>query len=603
MRSSALAALASSTALSDRTVSASRRTSPLILQIDPEAPPELFELPPSAARLVDIVHPRVANFASLQLKWYAIPAVSSIELSVGGMQYTASPFNGWYMTTEIGTRNFGDESRYNLLPAVATLLGLDTKNETSMWREHALAVLNEAVAFSFGAAGVSVANHHLLARSFETWHASELKTRGYCPANWKWLVPPTAGSTCPFYLGGNKFVDYTLFPAYLYSPGWQVYLERAISLGQMTRNALVAACSLKRSVSRVANTLSSVLLAKSGLVSAKHVLVFYAGSQGSTRMRAQEAAALLSKLLDARDVDLATFAAQGHTGMRKLADQVAEADACLLLTSTCGSGDLPKGAHELRAALQADDASHPTAAALRRAFGATPTALFGRGNSSYARYNRGGDWLDGTLRERATPCLDALIPYARGDELNDEAGAFRSWLAGVVRALAQRGLVKPSRAEKVVAAHIEGDGAGALQPGKLRWQVMSLEHSARLASPHLASPRLASPHPLTTQCCHVADRLRHALTPSPPYHPARPRGPPLLTTPCCHVAGRRDRPLAARRHVALAARHAANLWRGHRQQRATRCAVVCPFDAARGAWLALDRGSWCVACTRYDWRG
>jgi len=31
------------------------------------------------------------------LKWYAIPAVSSIALDCGGLQFTACPFNGWYL--------------------------------------------------------------------------------------------------------------------------------------------------------------------------------------------------------------------------------------------------------------------------------------------------------------------------------------------------------------------------------------------------------------------------------------------------------------------------------------------------------------------------
>lgn len=33
----------------------------------------------------------------------------------GGLQFTAVPFNGWYMTTEIATRDLGDTHRYNQL--------------------------------------------------------------------------------------------------------------------------------------------------------------------------------------------------------------------------------------------------------------------------------------------------------------------------------------------------------------------------------------------------------------------------------------------------------------------------------------------------------
>ena len=33
----------------------------------------------------------------LGLKWYAVPVVSNIMLDCGGLQFTASPFNGWYL--------------------------------------------------------------------------------------------------------------------------------------------------------------------------------------------------------------------------------------------------------------------------------------------------------------------------------------------------------------------------------------------------------------------------------------------------------------------------------------------------------------------------
>ena len=34
---------------------------------------------------------------------------------IGGIIYPTAPFNGWYMVTEIGVRNFIDTYRYNLL--------------------------------------------------------------------------------------------------------------------------------------------------------------------------------------------------------------------------------------------------------------------------------------------------------------------------------------------------------------------------------------------------------------------------------------------------------------------------------------------------------
>lgn len=81
-----------------------------------------------------ISHPRLGWVEALGLWWYAIPAVSSIELSLGGLSYPASPFNGWYQVTEIATRNFGDRSRYNLLPLVAAHLDLDPRQDASCWQ-------------------------------------------------------------------------------------------------------------------------------------------------------------------------------------------------------------------------------------------------------------------------------------------------------------------------------------------------------------------------------------------------------------------------------------------------------------------------------------
>lgn len=54
-------------------------------------------------------------FKELNLKWYGLPAVSNMLLEIGGLEFTACPFSGWYMGTEIGVRDFCDSSRYNIL--------------------------------------------------------------------------------------------------------------------------------------------------------------------------------------------------------------------------------------------------------------------------------------------------------------------------------------------------------------------------------------------------------------------------------------------------------------------------------------------------------
>ncbi|KAL1451909.1 hypothetical protein WDU94_006242 [Cyamophila willieti] len=32
----------------------------------------------------------------------------------GGLQFTGAPFNGWYMSTEIGSRDLCDAKRFNI---------------------------------------------------------------------------------------------------------------------------------------------------------------------------------------------------------------------------------------------------------------------------------------------------------------------------------------------------------------------------------------------------------------------------------------------------------------------------------------------------------
>lgn len=54
-------------------------------------------------------------FKDLNLKWYAVPAVANMLMEIGGLEFTACPFNGWYMGTEIGVRDFCDSQRYNIL--------------------------------------------------------------------------------------------------------------------------------------------------------------------------------------------------------------------------------------------------------------------------------------------------------------------------------------------------------------------------------------------------------------------------------------------------------------------------------------------------------
>ena len=68
---------------------------------------------------------------------------------IGGIVYPTAPFNGWYMVTEIGVRNFIDDYRYNLLEKVADAFEFDTLKNNSFNKDRALVELNYAVYHSF----------------------------------------------------------------------------------------------------------------------------------------------------------------------------------------------------------------------------------------------------------------------------------------------------------------------------------------------------------------------------------------------------------------------------------------------------------------------
>ncbi len=168
-------------------------TLPLLVQSSPERPPDCYELPDDAVHEVRLTHPTERGFADLGLRWYSVPAVSDMTLEIGGVRYPCAPFNGWYMGTEIGSRNLADRDRYDRLRAVAEVFGLDTSHERTLWRDRALVELNAAVLHSFAEAGVTVADHHTESQRFVTHVEREQRHGRAVPTDWSWIVPPLSG--------------------------------------------------------------------------------------------------------------------------------------------------------------------------------------------------------------------------------------------------------------------------------------------------------------------------------------------------------------------------------------------------------------------------
>lgn len=167
---------------------------PLVIQQGNQEP-EWFNIPRHAVIEVHLEHPEIPSFSSLGLKWYAVPIISDMALEIGGITYQAAPFNGWYMGTEIGARNLADSFRYNKLPLIAELMGLDTHSETTLWRDRALVELNIAVLHSYKKAGVSIVDHHTAAMQFRSFEEREARSGREITGDWTWLIPPVSPAT------------------------------------------------------------------------------------------------------------------------------------------------------------------------------------------------------------------------------------------------------------------------------------------------------------------------------------------------------------------------------------------------------------------------
>ena len=144
---------------------------PLVFSIDGKAP-IYKEIPREEVKEVPIEHPEYP-ISSLGVKWYGVPMISDMRLEIGGISYTAAPFNGWYMGTEIGARNLADRDRYNLLPAVAEMMDLDTSRNGTLWKDKALIELNIAVLHSFKNKELVLLIAILFAQQFQQFEKQE----------------------------------------------------------------------------------------------------------------------------------------------------------------------------------------------------------------------------------------------------------------------------------------------------------------------------------------------------------------------------------------------------------------------------------------------
>ena len=198
---------------------------PIIIQVGEKL--NYYELPKEEVSEVLIRHPKYPFLEKMNLRWYAVPIVSDMIFATGSALHSCAPFSGHYLGTEIGARNLADSDRYNLLPEVATRLGLDTTSRRSLWKDHALVVLNEAVLWSFDNDGVRISDHHSQSDEFLKFCEHEAKEGRDVSAEWSWIVPPISGSATSVF--HRNYDQKPVYPNFLLQvPAWQTHRGREL---------------------------------------------------------------------------------------------------------------------------------------------------------------------------------------------------------------------------------------------------------------------------------------------------------------------------------------------------------------------------------------
>jgi len=491
---------------------------PLLLQPHPDAEPEMFTLPKQYCPTVPLSHPQHAWFAELNLRWYGIPVVAALDMDVGGacfglatkvhrlqrthllfpgLTYTAAPFNGWYSVTEI-TRNLTDEGRYNLAPLVGAKLGLDVRSEAALWRDMAMSEIARAVLHSFARAGIAMVDHHTLLRSFMQWYPKELAERGYCPGNWKWIMPPIAASAGAHYLGLSKMTEYTLKPGYFAGPGWyklrRRWLDNPRAAGSDSA-ARVAANSARINPAVCALVLKASSRYKQRVLALRsRVCILYATATGTAKAAAMELLRLLSEVAMVTVLDLSTSPHEA------LAQAMRETRLLLIVTSTFNSGEVPTvgAARALRwLRKEAEEGRSPACG--------VPFSVLGLGSTAYPRFCAAAF----EMHEVFAACAAIpLLPQPGCCDAQDSPELAKlQWLAATVAAAADAGFIPTAKAARLAAlmasnAEVECDYANSLPmtppftaaPIKLGTEAMPVPMGAFEAVVSAARPLAGAAH-------------------------------------------------------------------------------------------------------------
>uniref|UniRef100_A0A8C5WNX6 nitric-oxide synthase (NADPH) n=1 Tax=Laticauda laticaudata TaxID=8630 RepID=A0A8C5WNX6_LATLA len=358
---------------------------PLLLQANGNDP-ELFEIPSELVLEVPIRHPKFEWFKDLELQWYGLPAVSNMLLEIGGLEFSACPFSGWYMGTEIGVRDYCDSSRYNILEEVAKKMNLDMRKTSSLWKDQALVEINIAVLYSFQ---VTIVDHHSATESFIKHMENEYRCRGGCPADWVWIVPPMSGSITPVF--HQEMLNYRLTPSFEYQPDpWNTHIWKGVN-GTPTKKRAIGFKKLAKAVKFSAKLMGQAM--------AKRVkaTILYATETGKSQVYAKTLCEIFKHAFDAKVMSMDEYDTV-HLEHETLV---------LVVTSTFGNGDPPENGE------------------VGREF-----SVFGLGSRAYPHFCAFARAVDTLLQELGG---ERILRMGEGDELCGQEESFRTWAKKVFK--------------------------------------------------------------------------------------------------------------------------------------------------------------------------
>ncbi|PFH62310.1 hypothetical protein XA68_14170 [Ophiocordyceps unilateralis] len=402
---------------------------PLVTMADGDEP-FITPIPEKLFPLVHIRHPKhELAFEKLGLRWVPAPALSQQAFDIGGVQYTATPFIGWFMDAEIGVRDLADTFRYNALPSIVSALGLlqpdqaeEDLDELPQWERLALlsraqTELNYAVYWSFLNAGVRMSDSLSASAIWTNFDDQHLKDNGFrLPADPYWLAPPQ-GSIIPVWHRGGA-------PNYQPKPMICRLKENPIRVWKRLKGLVPNA----NGVDEAHKTSSSMcpfakerLALQSSSKSGPTMRVLYCSSGTTAPRLAIKLEKRLQMIMSEHDTRFQSLTSAAPLNDFQL-DSVGAGDLIFIIASCAGRGDVPTNGEGMLQKCKSMAASKADQS------GAS-FCIFGNGNSSYGvNFNGAATKLERALLRVG---LSSSLPLFQADTLKEDPPwrQFDTWLS------------------------------------------------------------------------------------------------------------------------------------------------------------------------------